>query len=362
MIGFIAFIFTTLFLLGLALLTGTRPNLSGDNAMGYGLGLFFLGIGFALSSLALTLTILAKNGFQWVASDASLRTAMVLLTWLCIAATTFFCAIFKWEWSSNDDNTYPQFLHWLALWNGQLWIPLLWLLACFLSLSANLQTHLSPVTLKSSFFTAMAIGIVYCGGLVVGFLRDSARQADMKMASEREQADRWHQQTLNYIASQKPGDPIVHLLVHTNQSQKNDVRQAALAKVREHADAESELLELLNLPTTYYYREVYYYLDGNTVTRSEEFAQALNESIVRLAASISADITDSNNLQHWSFNSSGISQLLRAIDEQFLNTGVDFRPNILTLRKAFNTPPPDRFKDVQYDIVYDINTWLNQHK
>ncbi|MBD2705861.1 hypothetical protein IC229_35010 [Spirosoma sp. BT702] len=360
MLSYIIFAITTLFFLGLSLLTASRPNLSGDNAMGYGLGLAVLGLSFAVSGLALTLTILAKNGFQWVASDASLRSATVLLAWLCIAATTFFCAMFKWEWHSDDDNTYPQFLQWLALHHGQLWIPLLWLVTCFLSLGGSWQTTLVLITYKIPFFISLLISVVYSGGLVVGYFRDSARQALVKQAGEQEQQDRWRQQTLDFIATQTPNDPMIHLLIHTGQFQPTDVRQAAIAKVKAHPEWEAELLALLKHKQTY--RQVYYFLDGNSVTNKKAFAEALNQSILWLAETIKTNIKESNNLQTWSFDSDGIDELCQAIDGQFQNKGVDFRSNVQQLSQALKTSPPDRFKDVRFNVTREVDTWLNQHK
>jgi hypothetical protein len=362
MLGYIFFVITLLFYSGLALFTlFESPSPGGDRAMAYGLGMIFLNLGFAVSSLALTITLLAKGNFHWITTDASTRNTIVLMAWLCLVVTTFFCTLFKEEWHS-DDNTYPQFLHVLALWNGQIWIPLLWLTACFLSLNTNWQASFSPILIKGSFFTGLFISVIYAGGLMLGYVRDSARQAAVKAAAEKQRDDQWHQQTLDFIASQKPEDPIINLLVHSNQVQEADVRQAALAKIQAHADAEAEILALLNAPNPYAQREVYYFLDGNKVIRSHEFAESLNKSISVMAASIRTDIKDSNNLQSWSFDSYGISQLLRAIDEQFQGQGIDFRPNIHKLSQALRTTPPDRFKDVRFSITYAVDAWLSQHK
>ncbi|WP_128544817.1 hypothetical protein [Larkinella soli] len=360
MFGYILLAITALFCLGLSLLTASKPTLVGDSAMGYGLGLAFLGLGFAVGSLALTITILSKGGFHWVAGNPGLRTGTVLAAWLCIAATTFFCAVFKWEWHSSDDHTYPQFLRWLALAQGQTWIPLLWLAACLVSLSPAWQSSVSPAAYKGSFFAGLIVGAVFSAGLVVGYFRDSGRQFQAQVAGRQEQEDRWQQQTLAFIDSQKPQDPIVFLLVHTTRHQADTVRQAALAKMKTHADYEGEILKVLQNPN--YYREVYYFLDGNRVTDTRAFAAALNESIGWMARTITADIRDSNNLQHWSFDSYGIDRMLRAIDEQFQNQGVDFYPTVLRLRKALDTTPPERFKDVKFDITRVVDDWLARHR
>ncbi|GAB3508948.1 hypothetical protein GCM10027341_45410 [Spirosoma knui] len=360
MLGYIFFTITTLFYVGLAMLTASKPSMSGDNGMGYGLVLAFLGLGFAVSSLALTLTISARSGFQWLTTDASLRTAAALACWLFVVITIFFCAVFKWEWHSTDDNTYPQFLHGIAVWHGQLWIPLLWLVACFFALNPNWQASFPPNLFKISFFAAFAVSALYSGGLALGYLRQTARDSERELAARNEQEQRWHQETLNFIATQKPEDPIINVLAHTNRFQDNDIRQAAIAKVKAHPDWESEVLALLKEQCSY--REVYYFLDGNSVSRPKEFAEALNESIGWMASTIAADIRDSNNLQNWSFDMYGIDRMLRAIDEQFQGQGVNFYPNVLKLQQALNTTPPERFKGVRFTITDVVDGWLKVHK
>jgi hypothetical protein len=359
LMSYFLFALTTLCCLGLALLTASQPSTSGDNAMGYGLGLAFVGLAVTLSSLALTIVMLVNGYFHWVAPDGGARAAVVLVGWFAVVLTTFFCAVFKWEWPA-DANPYPEFLHWLAVRHGQIWIPFLWLIACFLSLRAGAQSSESPPLLKLSFYASLLISSVYSLGLATGYLRDSARAYEAEVASRNEQADRWHRETLNDIAAHKPTDPLTQLLTQTAQVRPADTRAAALAKVKEHPNWEGDILALLQDRQTY--REVYYFLDGNAVAHPEQFAEPLNRSILWLAETITADIQDSNNLQHWSFDSYQIENLLRAIDGQFLNQGVDFRPNIVKLQQALNTTPPERFKNVRFDITGVVDQWVASHK
>jgi hypothetical protein len=358
MLGYIFFFITALFYIGLAMLTSSKPSFSGDAGMGYGLALVFLGIGFAISSLILSIVLIAKGGFNWISHETSIRTAVVLLSWLFIVITTFFCAEFKWEWLT--DTLYPQFLHWLAVRQGQVWIPLFWLFVCFLSLNTGWQASIPSNVFKIPFWVGLSICTVYCGGLLVGYLRDSARSQAMEIASQIEQENRWHQQNLDQIAAHKPEDPLVNILVFSSRYQPEDIKQAALAKIKAHPDWEEKLLELLQ--NEYYYREVYYFLDGNQVTHPEQFAEPLNQSIAWLADMIQADIKDSNNLQNWSYDMYGIDRFLRAIDEQFLNQPVNFYPNIIKLKKALQTTPPERFKGVHFTVSDVVEDWLKKHK
>ncbi|WP_080055246.1 hypothetical protein [Spirosoma aerolatum] len=358
MFGYIFFFLTACFYIGLAMITASKPNLSGENAMGHGLALFFLGAGFALMSLALAISISVGGGFNWISQASGTRLLVVLLTWLVVALTTFCCAIFKWEW--YNDTLYPEFLHWLAVRNGQLWLSLPWLVACALSLNTNWQVTASPYAFKLPFWFALCVGVVYSGGLLIGYLRESAKSAQTYAAEESAQRDRWHQQTLDEIAKQQPTDPIINLLGHANRFRDDDVRKAALEKIKAHPNWESEILDLLKDKRSY--REVYDFLDGNRVEHPDQFAEPLNESILWLADNIKAEIKDSNNLQHWSFDMYGIDKVLRAIDDQFMNRGVDFYPSIVRLKQSLDTTPPERFKGVRFSIAGEVDRWLRSHR
>ena len=357
MLGYIFAVITTLFFIGLTMFTASKPSLVGDNAMGFGLGLFFLGAGFVLSSLILTIILNVRGGFDWVA-QGSARTLLVLFAWLVVALTTFFCALFKWEW--HNSTLYPAFLHGLAIRQGQFWIPLLWLMPCFFSLHSTGPSLVPLTVLKGSFWLGMGLSALFSGGLLVGYVRESIQSSEVEMAQRAEQEDRIHRQNLETIAAQKPEDPLVNVLGYSSRHQPEDVRQAALAKIKAHPNWEAEMIAVL--PTHWRYQEVYYFLDGNPVEHPEQFVGPLNQSIDRLSASIRADIKDSNNLQHWSFDSYGIDQLLRALDQQFLNRGVDFYASIVKLQQALNTPKPERFKNVRFTITGTVDQWLAKHK
>lgn len=358
MLAYLFAVITTVFFIGLTLFTASKPPLIGDNSMGYGLGLLFWCIGFGLFSLVLTITLNVRGGFDWISQSGSTRNFLVFSAWLVVALTTFFCAVFKWEW--HTDTLYPAFLHGIAIRHGQFWLPLFWLITCFLSLHSSGPTLVPLPVLKVLFGVVTGLCTVFNGGLLVGYFREAAQLAEVKMAQQTAQENHLHRQSLETVAAQKPEDPIVTLLNYSSRYQPEDVRQAALAKIKAHPNWEAELIALL--PTHWRYQEVYYFLDGNPVDHPEQFVGPLNQSIDRLSASIRADIKDSNNLQHWSFDSYGIDQLLRALDQQFLNQGVDFYPSVVKLQQALNTPKPERFKNVRFSITGTVDQWLARHK
>lgn len=342
----------------MAVFNSSNPNLNGNNSMGYGLMLFFLAIGFAISSLILTVLIRSKGGFDWVSSETGIRTTLVFMACLLVALTTFFCLIFKWEW--HDNTMYPQFLHWLAVGYGQLWIPLMWLVACFLSINPNWQSSVPLQALKIPFWVGLSVSVLFSGGLLVGYVRDSARSAETEMATRIDDEKRWHQQHLDQIAAHKAEDSILGLLAFSTPYQADDVRQAALDKIKAHPDWEAQLLELLT--NKYYYREVYSFLGSNPVAHPEAFIQPLNQSIVQLSTDIKTYIKEGDNLQDWSFDSYGITYLLRAISGQFGGQIVTFYPNVIKLKQALNTPPSERDKGIRFPETAQVERWLAEHK
>lgn len=357
-IGYIFFAIAAICYVGLAVLTASKPP-SGSNDMGHGLMLAFLGLGFTITSLLMTIVLLVKGSFHWLGYSGGQRTTVVLLAWLFVVLTTFFCAIFKLEWP-RDNNPYPQFLHWLAVAYGQLWIPLLWLVACFLSLGANGEVIPSLTLMKNAFYSSLIITSVFSGGLLFGYLRDSVEQAQAATARDGARDDEWHQKGLDEIAAHKPTDPIIGLLSYSTRVRPDDTRQAAIAKIKTHPNWEADILALLTDKRSY--REVYYFLDGNAVTNPGQFAKPLNESIFWLSEHIRVDLAESNNLQDWSYEWAGIDNLLAAIDSQFLNQGVDFYPNVLRLKKTLEGPRPERFKDVRFTVTRSLDSWLDKHK
>jgi hypothetical protein len=355
MLGYFFFGATLLFYIGLTLLNLSKPP-SGQNGMGLFYIIPFLAIGFAISSLILTLCVGWKNGFDWVSTAGTPRNLLIGGGWLSLVATTIFCIFFKWEWHQGG---YPLFLRWLALANGQVWIPLLMLVPYFFLLNTELRASVSLNTYKIPLMICFALSVIYSMGLLFGLLRDSAQQQVARMEQMSADEIRRHDEHLSYIAEQKPTDGILNILALTGRFHAEDVREAALDKIKSHPNWEDELIDILN--NDYYYHHVYTFIDGNKVEHPEKFLKPLNQSILWMANDIRKSIKDSNNLQDWHFEHFGIERLFRAIDEQFLNKGMDFRPAVLKLQEALKTTPPERFKNVRFTVTPVVNEWLKKH-
>jgi hypothetical protein len=356
MLGYFFYGLTLLIVIGFTIFSASKPSLSGENGMGYGLGLAFFGLAFAISSLILTLYVGWKNGFDWVSNQNFNRNVLVGLGWACMAAAVFACGVFKWEWHEGD---FPKFLDWFAKSNGQTWIPLLMLIPYFFLLNTETRASVSPNMYKIPLIIGFVLTIIISAALLFGWLRISAKQQAATLESRNEREISIRNDHLQTIANHKTEDNIIYLMALTGRFHDADIRAAAVAKVKEKPDWEDKLIELLNDKS--YYAHAYTFIDGNAVEHPELFLKPLNNSILHMASEIQESITDSNNLQDWHFEHLGIERLFRAIDEQFLNKGMDFRPAMLKLQEALNTTPPERFKNVRFKETLLVKDWLKRH-
>ncbi len=354
MLGNLLFGVTALFYIGLVIFNFPKPVLAGERAMGYGLGLAFFGIGFVVSSLLLMFFLSSKNVLDWVSTSGGIQNLVLWLGWISFAAATFFCAVFKWEWHGE----FPMYIRRLSLTQAEIWLPLLMLVPAAL-LTMERQAGMAPLFVKIPMIVGFVISLIISLGLLLGWYKNAEKQQLARIEGVKTQNDKLHNEHLEYIAEQKPTDPILNIMALTGRFHDADVREAAVTKVKSHPNWEAELLELLD--NDYYHTEAYTFIDGNKVEHPELFVEPLNRSIRRLAAKIRDQIKESNNLQDWHFENYGIERLLRAIDAQFSASGMDFRASIQELRKALDTPKPERFNKVKFNITPVVDAWLKAH-
>ncbi len=129
-----------------------------------------LGIGFAISTWIVTLSIYRKGGFDWVLQNRELRKLLVGIGWFCMAAITYASALFKWNWEWYKQAFLP-FFGWLSKNNGHTWIPLLMLVPYFFLLNARLKANIPPQAYKIPLTIAFGSTILIGAGLLHGWLR-----------------------------------------------------------------------------------------------------------------------------------------------------------------------------------------------
>jgi hypothetical protein len=355
MFGYFFWGLALLFYIGLALLDVLKP-LSGQNNMGYELTAVFFWLGFTISSLVLTFCVAGKGGFDWVLTAGVTRNFLLGIGWVSVGITTFFCTAFQGELHKGE---LPFVLRLLPASHGQIWIPLLMLVPYFFLLNVETRANVSSNVYKTPLILCFALCFSYLTGLCFMLLRDAAQGQIAKTERMTKQNENLHDEHLSFIAAQKTTDGVLSIIALTGRFHDADVRLAAVAKIKSFPDWEDKLIELLN--NDYYHSQVYTFMDGNKVEHPEKFLQPLNQRILWMANDIRKQIKAGNNLQDWHFDALGIECLLYAIDEQFANKGMDFRPAVLTLQEALQTSSPKQPKNVRFTVTPIVNHWLKKH-
>ncbi len=355
MLGNILLVFIALSLLGLLSVTSS-PMPGGDRGMGYGLALFFCGAGFVVLTGLLAWNLNANNCFDWIPVSGGQRNGLVFVGWLAFAMATAASAMFKTEW---HDGEFPQYLRWLSQAQAAIWLPLLILIPAVFLLNGERAPGHVPDWVKIPMMTGFTLSMLMGAGLLFGWMRASAIQNAANIEYAQNQNNEQHNKNLAWIAEQKATDPIVNILALTGRFHDTDVRDSAVAKVKSHPDWEAELIRLLS--ETEFDTETYHFIDGNKVNHPELFVEPINRSIRRIAKEIKKRITGASDLQDWHFEHFSIERILRAIDDQFLVPGADYRPAVQELLNALNTPKPEQFKNVKFTLVPVVDDWLKKH-
>lgn len=355
MLGNIFLVFTILSLFGVISITAS-PMPGGDRGVGAAFVMVICGGGFFLFTGLLALTAGYRNCFDWLETTGGLRNLLIIFGWLSFFVAIFSSASFRGEW---HDGEFPQFLRWLSQSYAHYWLPLLALGPLFYLFNVERAAGIAPELVKIPMMTGFMVSVLMCLGVLYGAFKASIKQQAAEVEYVKNQNDEQHDKHLKWIAEQKPTDPIVNILALTGRYHDADVRDSAIAKIKSHPDWETEMIHLLN--ETEFDTEVYHFIDGNQVEHPELFVEPINRSIRRVAKEVKSSIKDSNNLQDWHFEHLSLERLFRAIDEQFSVPGADYRPAVQELRKALDTPKPERFKDVKFSVIPLVDNWLKQH-
>lgn len=344
---------SALFYLLLLFANSSKPASSGDNVMGYGLAMAFLGLCLALSSLVLLLILAFNGGFNWVSENTGPRLLLVLASWAGFSATVFFSAIFKWEKTDMIPGMQVFAGH------TAVWLPLLLLVPCLLLLNEGLRGNAAPLLYKAPLIAAFAVSML--GGLILlggWFVSANASQMAKIEAMQTEDTER-NKRHLEEIAKSDPQTSILTLLPFTGRYHDAEVRSAALARIKTNPDWESKLLELLD--NEHYYHAVYTFIDDNKTDHPERFAEPLQRSIFRLAEDVRKYIRNDDHPQNWHLEHFDIERLLRGLD-QFENQGIDYRPAVQAVCDALSEPQPAHLKPVRFNVETDLKNWLRRHK
>jgi low affinity Fe/Cu permease len=336
-----------------------KPMPGGDYGVGYSIVWIIYVAGFFISTGLLAWNMNQNHCFDWLpAFFLRYRNLLVFLGWI-----TFIVAIiFSLGYQSNKvEKELPQFLTWFTWSRVYIWLPLLMLIPSLYLINAERLTGFAPSWVKISIQMGFAVSVFMVLVLLFSFLKISAQQQRKDDLIWAQQNKRAHYGPLEFIAEHKTTDPIVNILQYIGRHQNENVRSAAIAKIKERPDWENDLIQLLDNDFNLNH-EVYTFLDAYKVEHTEKFLEPINRNILRLAEKFQTDIKQSQILEPWFFNGYDIERRLRVIDTQFANKGFNFRPAVLKLQEALATErqlPSDN--DVQFDEQKVVKDWLEKH-
>jgi hypothetical protein len=348
-------------LAGLVHITST-PMPGGDRGVGWALVFFVCGAAFVVFSGLLAWRLGTTSTFDWLSPKYLNRNGLIFFGWAGLAAVAFFGAQFKNEWHEGD--ALPNFLRTLSYAKVAIWMPILMLVPVFWLLNFWKNAPAAPpVFVQIPLKIGFAVGMLMLGGLAWGYFKSNYRQAVERAEEAKNPLSSYVRQELAMIGSQKPEDSIHRILGYTYPNvDAPEVREAAFLKIKERPNWENEIAEMLG-DSPEWRREAYLFLSINRVDHPEIFVAPLKKGLLDSAAEIQEYIKNTDSSEDGSMYYFGIPEFLTAYDLQFANVaGADFRTEIKAVRKAFDTPKPAQFSDVEYRLASVLDDWLARHR
>lgn len=340
MIGYLLFGLTFLIYLAMGAFS-LQPSPSGEK-LGYIYSGFVLIAAYCLSSLLLTIYITAIGGFNWISDNPLKRNIIVAIFWLSMLTVAFY-TLGKPEYHKYYQLTgFARSLS-FAMYYAAVWVPLLTLIPYFLLLKLEKQDPISPVFIKIPLVLGCIIGISL---LLMPKIMSSFLLKSFKKFDERELA-------FNAAMSNiEKYQDVMSLLYYTSDYYDEQLRSAALTKIKASKTLEDELIEVLEHGSSPY--PVFEFLEEYKVEHPERFIEPIVKSFARMTADMHEGIV--NPYKGGAFN---IGPLLRVLEGQFNSSSAIFKPHVLKLQEVMETPPA---KSRAYDDVEQCNATLNKYR
>lgn len=236
-------------------------------------------------------------------------------------------------------------------------IPAVMIIAGFILINHTIQNAVPAVAYKWPLVLITILGITGTASAVVGFLQESSRNK-IAVAEDRMQfEDSNHQRILAEIDTADVINKLVLILVFTGDNQPNDIRNAAVAKVKTNPQWENELIRLLQSDWA---PEPFQFLASNDVEHPELFLEPVREGTLVQARLIRESIRRTshpsnfyNGLFSWE-----VERVLRAVDK-FKGKGIDYVPAVKELRAALDEPSD--FEKPKFGCIKLLDDWIRKN-
>lgn len=339
----------------LFMLTSLSPGV-GDRGMSYSIGFFICLVLLIISTGPLFFYLGNQNKLGWMVGQNDLRFLTLFASWALFAGTIFFMSAFRNDW--NETEVMPIYLRKMALAYATIWISLLILIPIFWSINYYKEGVVPPGWIKYSMFVGYSFCLLTFLGLGIGYTKANSIRRHLTETQAPVVGSESYE--LNKINSHQLTDPITDVLYYSGPAQDRKIRNAAVAKAKQHPGWEEEIIRLLNGTQGTY--EIIEFLSANKVDHPEKFPDALNAAIRNKAEKIKNSDSYIQADDKFQFLNENIPKLLRALDKQFILPGVDYRPALMELSEALESRKvPYSQKPV---IIYDserIKEWIMKH-
>ncbi|MCC6280170.1 MAG: hypothetical protein IT262_06210 [Saprospiraceae bacterium] len=345
MIGYLLFGLTCLTYIAIGAFA-LQPVPTGDK-FGYSSSALVLIVAYGLCSLLLTIYITAKGGFNWISDAIIIRNAIVAILWLGMVAGSSYCTLRPEYHKYYQLTGFVRLLSHLITY-GATWLPLLMLIPYYFFLKSEWRDTAFPNLFK----------ILLVSASLVGFLLPVAPKIILKSYKKFDERELAFNEAMNNI---KKYQAVMSLLYYTSTYYDEQIRSAALAKIKASKNLEDELIGVLERGSPY---AVFEFLEENKVEHPERFVEPIVKSFTRMTADMHEGIV--NPYKGGAFD---VGPLLRVLEGQFNSSIAVFKPHMIKLLEIMETPPA---KSREYDDVAqcnealykyreDVKNWLARH-
>ncbi|MBK7408102.1 MAG: hypothetical protein IPJ40_08580 [Saprospirales bacterium] len=271
----------------------------------------------------------------------------------------FISTMIRPEWHSEPTT---GLVRWLIdpLYFGGIWLPLLMLVPYAILLNPEWRDTLTPNLYKIPLVFAWVLGLLLVMAPKIVVTMD-------RLSSIKEKRDNPQSPSNNSMEIIDYEQSIEDLLYFLDREKDEPLRIELLAKIKAHKNWEAELERILRQKNPYVNYRVYAFLDYNKIEHPERFTEPINNNIPILTSRIQETINDPNNYDLEYLN---IDVFCRVLDAQFKDSSAVFRPNILKLHEALETPPVERnakidtkqaFVEMRNKYRLAVKNWLDSN-
>jgi len=348
MFGYLLFGFTVLVYFGLSVFVMQSAPSGSDQNYGWASSALVIIVAYGVCSLLLTFHIAANGGFNWISDAGIIRNAMVAILWLGMVVGVAYCTL-KPEYHKMYQLTGIAHLLSRIVSYGVTWLPLLMLIPYFFFLKPEWRDTLTPILFKSSLVFAS----------VVGFLLPMIPKVMLKSYDKFDE----HQLALNKaMYNIENQQDIISLLYYTGKSYDEQIRHAALAKIKQSRKLETELIDILEQGS--YPLNVFYFLDENKIDHPERFTEPLIKAFSRIIEDMKEDIVNPYK------DVGDVEVLLHVFEGQFKDSIKTFIPHVVKLQEVLETPPAENrvYQDKEQSnqtLIKNrkaVKNWLARHR